>query len=204
MLYLHTSNRLENLADRLADLIKQPLASPFDKEIIIVQSKGMERWLSMELARRLGVWANGHFPFPDAMLWRLFRMILGNLSEVSQFEREVMAWSLMEILPNLLTQEKFAELRDYLQEGNHELKLFQLATTLAEVFDLYLVFRPQWIRSWETDLQPKELENNSQAHWQALLWRALIQQYNNLLANTPRNYRNGCLYSQFQFSHHFT
>jgi exodeoxyribonuclease V gamma subunit len=179
MLYLHTSNRLENLADRLADLIKQPLASPFDKEIIIVQSKGMERWLSMELARRLGVWANGHFPFPDAMLWRLFRMILGNLSEVSQFEREVMAWSLMEILPNLLTQEKFSELRDYLQEGNHELKLFQLATTLAEVFDLYLVFRPQWIRNWETDLQPKELENNSQAHWQALLWRALIQQYNN-------------------------
>ena len=179
MLHLHTSNRLENLTDRLADLIKHPLASPFDKEIIIVQSKGMERWLSMQLANRLGVWANGHFPFPDAMLWRLFRSVLGNLSEVSQFEREVMTWSLMEILPNLLTQEKFAELRDYLQEGNQELKRFQLATTLAEVFDLYLVFRPQWIRSWERDLQPKELESNTQAHWQALLWNALIRKYNN-------------------------
>ncbi|MEZ5673058.1 MAG: exodeoxyribonuclease V subunit gamma [Thiotrichaceae bacterium] len=44
---------------------------------------------------------------------------------------------------------------DYLQQEHSELKLFQLATTLAEVFDLYLVFRPHWIRSWERDLQPK-------------------------------------------------
>ncbi|MEZ5673059.1 MAG: exodeoxyribonuclease V subunit gamma [Thiotrichaceae bacterium] len=64
------------------------------------------------MAQRLGVWANGHFPFPGAMLpcWRLFRTVLGGVSDVSQFEREIMAWSLMEILPSLLDQEKFVEL----------------------------------------------------------------------------------------------
>lgn len=179
MLYLYTSNRLENLADQLAALIRQHPLPPLDKELIIVQSKGMERWLSLQLAQRLGIWANGQFPFPDAMLWRLFRMVLGSLAEVSKFEREVMTWGLMEILPTLLFQEEFAELNDYLQDSNQELKRFQLAAALAEVFDLYLVFRPQWIRDWEHARQPLELQNKPQAVWQAKLWNMLIQKYNN-------------------------
>lgn len=179
MLYLYTSNRLENLADRLATLIQQNPLPPLDKELIIVQSKGMERWLSMQLAQRLGIWANGQFPFPDAMLWRLFRMVLGSLSEVSKFEREVMTWGLMEILPTLLHKEIFAELNDYLHDDNQELKRFQLAVALAEVFDLYLVFRPQWIRDWEQHRQPPELQNKPQAIWQTELWNILIQKYNN-------------------------
>jgi len=44
-LILHTSNRLERLADRLAELIADPLRSPLLPEIVIVQSDGMRRWL---------------------------------------------------------------------------------------------------------------------------------------------------------------
>ena len=46
-LKLFTSNRLETLADELAEVIRTPLASPFDKEVLVVQSRGMERWISM-------------------------------------------------------------------------------------------------------------------------------------------------------------
>ena len=46
-LILHTSNRLERLADRLAELIADPLRSPLLPEIVIVQSDGMRRWLTM-------------------------------------------------------------------------------------------------------------------------------------------------------------
>jgi exodeoxyribonuclease V gamma subunit len=37
---------------------------PLKAETIVVQSKGMERWISLELARRQGICANVAFPFP--------------------------------------------------------------------------------------------------------------------------------------------
>ncbi len=57
-LYLYTSNRLEVLGEKLAEVLSKPLASPLQREIILVQSKGMERWVSMELARHNGICAN--------------------------------------------------------------------------------------------------------------------------------------------------
>ena len=54
-LRLYTGNRLEQLACRIADVLVEPLSSPLEKEIIVVQSKGMEHWLSMQLAREHGV-----------------------------------------------------------------------------------------------------------------------------------------------------
>src|SRR2546426_7754386 len=71
-LRISTSNRVEVLLDKLVAVVQQPLRSPLDREIIVVQSKGMERWLKQELAARLGVWANGLFPFPNAMVRLLF------------------------------------------------------------------------------------------------------------------------------------
>ena len=55
MLHIHTSNRLEHLSLALAEVIKHPLSNPFAQETVVVQSRGMERWISMELARHLGV-----------------------------------------------------------------------------------------------------------------------------------------------------
>jgi len=63
-LKLYTSNRLEILAEQLATVLSTPLASPMEPEIIVVQSQGMERWVSMELARHFGICANTKFPFP--------------------------------------------------------------------------------------------------------------------------------------------
>ena len=44
-LTLHTSNRLERLADQLAEILADPLSSPLLPEIVVVQSNGMRRWL---------------------------------------------------------------------------------------------------------------------------------------------------------------
>ncbi|MBU1180599.1 MAG: exodeoxyribonuclease V subunit gamma, partial [Proteobacteria bacterium] len=50
-LKIYTSNRLEILAEKLSQIVKSPVSglslSPLSQEIIIVQSRGMERWLSM-------------------------------------------------------------------------------------------------------------------------------------------------------------
>ena len=63
MLTVHHSNRLELLADRLAERLREPCGGPLLPEIIVVQSNGMARWLSLHLAQRLGICARYGSPF---------------------------------------------------------------------------------------------------------------------------------------------
>ena len=74
-LNIFSSNRMEVLAEQLARIIRTPLPSPLMPEIIVVQSRGMERWISMQLAELNGISANCTFPFPNAFLERIFKNI---------------------------------------------------------------------------------------------------------------------------------
>ncbi|RPH87536.1 MAG: hypothetical protein EHM75_05225 [Desulfobacteraceae bacterium] len=98
-LTLYTGNRLENLAERLSEVLKTPLPSPLTPEIILVQSQGMGKWISLELARRLKICANIHFPFPNHFVTGVFRQVLPELEETPLFDPEIMAWRIMKVLP---------------------------------------------------------------------------------------------------------
>jgi exodeoxyribonuclease V gamma subunit len=163
---LFTSNRLEILSEKLAEVLRQPLASPLQQEIILVQSKGMERWVSMELARHNGICANCRFPFPNRFVYDVFRGIIPDLEETSPFTPEIMTWKVMEALPLHLKKKGFAALRNYLSEGAADLKLFQLSQRIADLCDQYLLFRPEMVLSWE---------KGEDDRWQAILWRELVK-----------------------------
>jgi len=160
---------MEILAEQLAQIIRIPLPSPLTPEIIVVQSRGMERWISMALAGRNGVSANCLFPFPNAFLEGIFKNIVPDLADNSPFEPSVMTFRLMKIIPECLDQNEFESLKTFLAADDHRLKLFQLSGKIADLFDQYLVFRPELIFQWE---QGKEEKNQPQA-WQARLWQEL-------------------------------
>jgi len=163
-LKIYTSNRMENLVESLAGVLKTPLSSPFVAETLVVQSKGMQRWLAMELAYRLGVWANCHYPFPNKIVWQLFCSTLPKIPDASAFSPEVMTWKIMGLLPALLEREEFAPLRHYLAGDAHGLKRYQLAGRIADTFDQYTLFRPDMLLEWE---------KGRGGEWQELLWREL-------------------------------
>lgn len=163
-LSLYSSNRMEHLVARLGEVLRRPLADPLAQEVIVVQSKGMQRWLAMELAKALGVWANGVYPFPNAFVWDLFRKALPDLPAASPFDPAVLSWRVMALLPGFLDQPAFAPLAGYLAGGQRELKLYQLAGKIADTFDQYTIFRPDMIARWE---------KGGESHWQAVLWRVL-------------------------------
>lgn len=170
-MFLHASNRMEILLDQLATVIQtsataQPALTP---ETIIVQSNGMERWIALSLAKRLGIWANGCFYFPHQAIWALFHAALPSLPKATAFAPEKLVWAIMRILPGCLNKPAFAELKHYLQDlqdERHALKRYQLAYRLAELFNQYLVFRPERMMRWE---------QGEEHHWQAQLWRALVE-----------------------------
>ncbi len=162
-LRLYTSNRMETLAESLAEGIRRPLRSPFEPETILVQSQGMARWLKLQLAQRYGNCSNCRFPFPRAFSYDMFRAILPSLPEEAAYEpEEVLVWRIMKHLPGFVDQPGFESLKNYLDAQRDSRKLFQLADRVAYVFDQYLVFRPDLIRQWES---------GTGQDWQARLWR---------------------------------
>ena len=167
-LRLFTGNRLELLADRLGEVIARPLSSPLEGEIIVVQSRGMARWLSLELARRLGICANIRYPFPNRFVQEVFEKIIPGFSGEVYPGPGVMAWMIMQRIPDFLEAASFRDIRRYLEEDETGLKRYQLAEKIASLFDQYLIYRPNMALAWErgNDLQ-----------WQAVLWRSLAESF---------------------------
>ena len=97
-LILHTSNRLERLADQLAELIADPLRSPLLPEIILVQSNGMRRWLEQQIAERHGICSNVQFPFPQKFFHDLLQDAFPRAQETNLFDQDVMTWRIMKDL----------------------------------------------------------------------------------------------------------
>ena len=174
MLYLYQSNRLETLADILTSLQSNaPLQEPLAAEEIIVQSQGMRRFIGIHLAKKTGIAANLNFQLPAGWTWRLMRDFIPDTPTLSPFAPEVMRWRLFDLFQSAAFQssdfnDSRAALQGYLNSGDNA--AYQLAGQLADIFDQYLVYRPQWINAWKND---KLLNLGAEEHWQAQLWRFL-------------------------------
>uniref|UniRef100_UPI0035B389DD exodeoxyribonuclease V subunit gamma n=1 Tax=Chitinimonas sp. TaxID=1934313 RepID=UPI0035B389DD len=168
MLHLYQSNRLETLAELLAAVLGQPQDDPLAAETVIVQAKGLGRWLTLDLARRFGVCANVQFPLPASFLWQLIERVLGPQQRQGGFSPDALTWR----LDALLMSEAPEALQGYLSDGDPR-KRWRLAGRLADVLDHYLVYRPDWLDRWEhgvrVGLGPDE-------DWQAQLWQRLASE----------------------------
>lgn len=172
MFFLHSSNKTENLLEHLIAVLEaSPLASPFDKEVFLIQSQGMERWLSQQLAGRLKVWANFEFLFPGKFFSTIAQHLDSRLNDAA-LDRSLLLWRFEAILRNL-KDPAYLPLQQYLKGENIDIKRFQLAQQLAKVFDQYQIMRPDLLACWQ---QGKLLyENNATELWQRMLWLEISQ-----------------------------
>ncbi len=171
-LTLFASNRLEVLAQELADRLRRP-GDPLQTDIIIVQSRGMARWLSLAIARRNGIAANCRFPFPQAFIDTLFADLFDYDPAEDPFEPGVLTFMVMRELPALVANDPaFDDLRTYLQNDSRGLKKFQLAAEIADLLDQYLIFRPDMLLAWERHPPPKR---EDPFPWQRILWKTLTR-----------------------------
>ncbi len=163
-MYLYQSNRLEVLFKALCRIHATPPDDPLVPEIIVVQNPGMARWLSQHIALQTGIAANIEFPLPATFIWEIFKKTLGELPDLALFERDVLLWRILDELVELQTDPSMEEISTYLQDDENGSRRFQLAGKITDLFDQYLVYRPEMLLQWE---QGKE------NHWQAVLWRRL-------------------------------
>lgn len=164
--HLYRSNQIEKLATRMAKLLEHPLPGVFQPETVVVQGRGMSRWLSLELARRNGLCMNQAFVYPRDFIFSILQAWHPDKTGGLINNPGLMSWKIMDSLPSISGQDAFAPISNYLADQD-PLKQFQLAEKIASVFDQYLVYRPDILSGWEND--------PSSHDWQAILWRHLSQ-----------------------------
>ncbi|MDD2723724.1 MAG: exodeoxyribonuclease V subunit gamma [Methylovulum sp.] len=172
MFILHSSNKTENLVAHLSHVVaNMPLSSPFAREVFLIQSQGMERWLSQQLAAKFSVWGNYQFLFPGKFFSEMARKIDSRLSDTA-FDRHLMMWRLEGLLRRVKGDE-FAPVRQYLSGANHGLKRYQLAQQLSQLFDQYQMMRPDMLELWQ---RGQLLYGSDAERWQRSLWLQVLEQ----------------------------
>jgi exodeoxyribonuclease V gamma subunit len=147
--HLHRSQRVEKLVSALGDLLEKPVGGPFEPELVVVPGRGMSVWLSRELAARFGVWATPLL-YPRAFVERIVATVLGEAALGPEtLTEDLMEWAVHAELPILFDAPELADIRRYLAGDERGTRIARLSSKLAGVFDQYLTYRPDWVRTWE-------------------------------------------------------
>ncbi|WP_145927233.1 exodeoxyribonuclease V subunit gamma [Jeongeupia sp. USM3] len=178
-------NRPEALRDLLVTWMRRYPLAPLDNEVMLVQSNGIAQWLKLALARDTGDGGCGiaaalDLQLPSRFLWQAYRAVLGDLPPTSPFDKPLLVWRLMRLLPAMLAEPAFVPLARFLAGDADLRKRHQLAERLADLFDQYQVYRADWLADWAdgddvlaTSRQGRQPLPETQ-RWQPRLWRALL------------------------------
>ncbi len=156
------SNRTENLADALASLIRHKPLGPFENEVIVVQSRGMERWLTLALAERLGIWGNPSFPFPRAVIEEVLEGAIGASEKAPAYSPDRLKWTIARLLQDSAPE----KLLPYLRADPDPDRVLRFADSLSAVYDDYVVYRPELLAEWA---------ERPSTNWQSELWHRVAQ-----------------------------
>lgn len=184
-------NRMEDLQQIAIEWSRtQPLA-PLEREVYLVQSNGIAQWMKMALAADPGTDGAGGMGIAtalDVMLparfqWLAYRQVIeqkegkGAVPTASPFDKPMLRWRLMRMLPEKLSEPVYAPLAKFLDGDDGQRKQFQLAERLADLYDQYQVYRADWLDQWTAGhdriISPKgvEVPLQDEDRWQAQLWR---------------------------------
>lgn len=166
LLTVHRSPRGEDLALRLAEVLSQPTGDPLAADAVVVHSKGLERWLAMQLAAANGICANVDFCFPQELLGAAFSAALGPEADASQWSQARIAWAILASLPELDDVPELGPVRDFIAAGeglDNDRRRIDVAMQIAGLFERYSAYRPDMVRAWS---------DGGGEGWEPPLWRA--------------------------------
>lgn len=189
MLIARYASRLEALVPEIAAVLESPLvgpsgglANPLAPELIIVPSRGVQVWLTQQLAgrvgaqpgRRDGVVANVEFGFPGTLAARLLTATNPTTPDNSRtgdpWELNRTLWTVLSLLREAEGDAELGSIARPPERGS----LYDRARRIADLFDRYNVRRPHLIRHWAAGrLVDPTGQPLADRRWQAILWQRL-------------------------------
>lgn len=165
MFFEYKSTSLSELAKVFAEKTTAlRFGNPFQQKWVVIQNKEAQQWLTQQVAKYEGIAFNFEFILPSELMWKLYRIEHPELPSNLPSDRIAMQWQMFEVLklkgntfglPSLPEQDK---------------NLFQLAGQIADVMDLYQVFRPELLESWERNTLTTF---DASEKWQMNIWNEL-------------------------------
>ncbi|NLT30845.1 MAG: exodeoxyribonuclease V subunit gamma [Propionibacterium sp.] len=179
-LHAHLASRADVLARALAEVLADPPADPFAREIVSVPTAGVERWLSQALSTRLGagdtndgVSAGIDFPGLRRLVRDIMAAAVGVDVETDPWQPHRLVWPVLATMDEVRDEPWFAVVAEHLSggAGRRPGRRFRIARRVATVFGSYLDQRPEQLQEWSAggNAVPRDLE------WQPHLWRALCR-----------------------------
>jgi exodeoxyribonuclease V gamma subunit len=177
VLIVHRAERADRLVDELARHVGDE--DPFATDVVAVATRGIERWVTQQLAQRSGICANVRFPSPRAIVTDAVARASGIDPLEDPWHPAHAAWTLAEVIDEHAGEKWLATLQRHL-EGAPEPdgRRLGIARRLAALFDRYARHRPGMINAWAAgdlvDEDGSALPDD--LVWQARLWGCLRRQ----------------------------
>ncbi|WP_423820566.1 exodeoxyribonuclease V subunit gamma [Salinisphaera sp. SPP-AMP-43] len=169
MFYLYHHNDLSRLAELFGALRQRGPVSPLASDTVLAPNAGIGRWLRIQLAESEGIAANIAGRLPGEFIWQLLREVMPDAPAGQHFEPDCLPWHLYATLPAMASE--IPAVADYLGRPVDEVRRYQLARQLADVFDQYLVYRADMLFAWEAG----EVPADNPGCWQARVWHWLTR-----------------------------
>ena len=188
-LHVFASPQLMPLRDLYVQRLRDDPLRPRQQETIVVQSQGMRRWLTLQLADSFGCAGSLDLPFPAHFSHDIANRVAGVrrvAHENDPFSRDALTWQLDALLRALPPNESaYERLRDYLTASDDRMRL-GLASRIAARFDEYQLYRPDVLQAWEDG---RDTPDSPHTQWQSSLWRTLCAGDAHSADHLPRRFR---------------
>ncbi|APC91169.1 Exodeoxyribonuclease V gamma chain [Francisella sp. MA067296] len=150
---------------KLLDIEQKDIFTPTQ---LIVGSRGMQHWLSMQLAENRNVAMNLKYDMINGYILDICYEITGKQEYKKAYTKDILIWRVFKSLANI---DSF-KLREYYQDS--DLKKYQLSVKIAEVFSKYLSYRSEWLQKWEKGTYINSSNPENDEDWQMQLWQNLV------------------------------
>ncbi|WP_420550580.1 exodeoxyribonuclease V subunit gamma [Litorivicinus lipolyticus] len=181
------SNRNEQLRALTIDWMRRYPLGVFETETLLVHSNGIAQWFQRAMAQSadeggLGIAAAVDISLPARFIWPTYRSVLGDLPAKSSFDKSVLTWRLYADLPRWADDGLLVGLGEFFERQGDPIQRYQLASMVADLFDQYQLYRPDWLRQWEAGHDQitragMACDVDAANRWQPVLWRLLKAQY---------------------------
>ncbi len=175
---LISAESLEVLADELSRNLYSGVSSVLEMPKIVIQSQGMEKWLSLRVADNLGVTAGVEFLFLNGFFQEVILEPFASEREIelSMLLPSHLKWIIFSILGRVGDNPEFRVVNSYI--GGEQLKQLQISQKLAEIYDRYSLYRADWLTCWEVSGADGYEGEEGSGRWLAELWKLVKQETN--------------------------